>query len=279
MQEVADIANEYAVLLGKRTYTNPLTLKWMESFRKCWPEIKVSKPRNLDHVRTKMTNEATVNSYFKNLQKTLIKHDLLDKPHRIFNVYEKGITLDHEPSHIVSCSDAPLAVTTGRSQTITILGCGSAGGVAIPPYFVFPGKRMLPDLLAGSSPGTAGTVSDSGWSNSLVFHDYLHDHFLKYVPGGNSEPLLLLLDGHKSHISVGLAEWALEHNIIFVLPAHTSHLLQPMDVAVFGPLQRIYNSLCNKFIRSSSATISRYNVCELAGLALAFFSLSHFLST
>ena len=147
MQEVAEIATEYAVLLGKRTYSNPLTLKWIEGFRKRWPEIKVSKPRNLDHVRAKMTNETSVNSYFKNLQKTLVKYDLMDKPHRIFNVDEKGISLDHKPPHIVSCSDAPLAVTTGRSQTITILGCGSAGGIAIPPYFVFSGKRMLPIYL------------------------------------------------------------------------------------------------------------------------------------
>ena len=265
MQEVADIATEYAVLLGKRTHDNPLTLRWIEGFRTRWPEIKVSKPRNLEHVRAKMTSEITVNTYFQNLQKALIKHNVLDKPHRIFNIDEKGISLDHKAPHIVSCSAGPLAVTTGKSKTITILGCGSAGGVAIPPYFVFPGKRMMPDLLAGSSPGTDGTVSDSGWSNSSVFRDYLEGHFLKYVPGGASEPIVLLLDGHKSHVSVGLTEWAMQHNIfIFVLPAHTSHILQPMDVAIFGPFQKIYNALCHKFIRTTSATICRYNVCELA---------------
>lgn len=76
--------------------------------------------------------------------------------------------------------------------------------------------------------------------------------------------MLLLLDGHKSHVSVDLTEWALDHNIvIFILPAHTSHILQPMDVAVYGPLQKIYNCECHKFMRKTSATITRYNACEL----------------
>ena len=49
------------------------------------------------------------------------------------------------------------------------------------------------------------------------------------------------MDGHRSHISVDLIEWAKEQGIIiFILPAHTSHILQPMDVACYGPLQAAY---------------------------------------
>lgn len=265
MQEVADIATDYAVSLGKRTRENPLTLRWIEGFRHRWPQIKVTKPRGLEHVRAKVTSEATVSAYFSNLNKVIVKYNLKNKPHRIFNCDEKGISLDHKPPYVVSCSSAPAAVTSGKSKTITILGCGSAGGVAIPPYFVFPGKRMLPDLLNGSTPGADGTVSDTGWSNRAIFRHYLEHHFLKYLPGGASEPVLLLLDGHKSHVSVELTEWALSKNIIiFILPAHTSHILQPMDVGIYGPFQKIYNFQCHKFMRSASATITRYNVCELA---------------
>ncbi|XP_053402820.1 uncharacterized protein LOC128558058 [Mercenaria mercenaria] len=205
MQECTDIATEYAVSLGKKTRDNPLTLRRMDGFRKRWPEVKVSNPRVLNIVRAKMTSETTVNAYFSNLTDTLIKYDLLDKPHRIFNVDEKGFSPNHKPPYIVSYSSGPPAVTTGKSKTITILGCGHAGGISIPPYYVFPGKRMLPELLAGSSPGIAGTVSESGWSNSAIFRKYLEEHFLKYLPGGNGEPVLLLLDGHKSHVSVTLA--------------------------------------------------------------------------
>ena len=63
----------------------------------------------------------------------------------------------------------------------------------------------------------------------------------------------LLLDGHKSHVAVDIVEWAKKNNIvIFVLPAHTSHVLQPLDVACFGPFQRMYNGECHKLIHRNS---------------------------
>ena len=76
---------------------------------------------------------------------------------------------------------------------------------------------MLPELMQGATPGAAGTVSDSGWSNGKVFRKYLEEHFLKFIP--NREPdqhILLLLDGHRSHITIGLLDWAEAHH-------HTSY--------------------------------------------------------
>ena len=93
--------------------------------------------------------------------------------------------------------------------------------------------------MDGSTTGAVGTVSDSGWSNSQIFMDYLKHHFKLYVPGQNDQ-ILLLIDGHKSHVSLPVIEWAQDNNIIIhVLPTHTSHFLQPTDVGIYGPLQHI----------------------------------------
>ncbi|CAC5414122.1 unnamed protein product [Mytilus coruscus] len=179
---------------------------------------------------------------------------------------QEGITLNHKPPNVVSgieCNTS--SVTSGRSSTTTILGCGSASGFAVPPYFVFEGKRMMNELMNGATPGAVGAVSDSGWSNTNIFRQYLTDHFLKYVPGRNNDNILLLLDGHKSHVAVDIIEWAQQHHIIIhVLPAHTSHILQPLDVGCYGPLQRIYDNECHKTMRQNSSVITRYNICELA---------------
>ena len=111
----------------------------------------------------------------------------------------------------------PSAVTSRKGQTVTILGCGSATVQAIPPYFIFPGK---PELLAGSSPGATGTVSESGWSKGVIFRDYLEKHFLKYVPGRSNQKILLIVDGHKSHVTAGLSERVQHMGIVlFILPA------------------------------------------------------------
>ena len=178
---------------------------------------------------------------------------------------EKGFSQNHSPPAVVCGNQCPpQAVTSGKSSTTTVIGCGSASGSAIPPFFVFPGKKMMEELMAGATPGAAGRVSDSGWSNSQIFREYLEDHFLKYVPLKDGQKVLLLLDGHKSHASVRLAQWARDRNIIlFILPAHTSHLLQPLDVVCYGPMQRMYNSECQKFLRESHGVITRYNVCQL----------------
>jgi len=69
----------------------------------------------------------------------------------------------------------------------------------------------------------------------------LTEHFLKFVPEKTNNKILLLLDGYRSHIAMDIADWVKSNNIVlFILPAHTSHLLQPVDVACYGPFQRMY---------------------------------------
>ncbi|CAG2236348.1 unnamed protein product [Mytilus edulis] len=114
---------------------------------------------------------------------------------------------------------------------------------------------------------TSGAVSDLGWSNTNIFRQYLTDHFPKYVPGRNNDNIILLLNWHKSHVAVDIIEWAQEdHIIIHILPAQTRHILQPLDVGCYGPLQRtcIYDNKCHKNIRQNYSVITRYKICELA---------------
>lgn len=49
----------------------------------------------------------------------------------------------------------------------------------------------------------------------------------------SSQPILLIYDGHSSHKTPETIKWAREQGILlFVLPAHSSRLLQPLDVAI-----------------------------------------------
>ena len=266
--EVVNMASEYAVSLHKRDRDHPFSLKWFRNFMKRWPELNVTKPRSLSMARAKATNMETVTNYFEQLKGILTKYNLHDKPQHIYNVDEKGLQTEHNPPYVVGCKEVPTpAITSPRSSLTTVIGCGNALGTQIPPYFVFQGQRMRQELLAGCSTGANGTVTDSGWSNGQVFESYLNNHFLKYVQGRDKdEPILLLYDGHRSHISMTLVNWAKENNVVlFVLPAHTSHALQPLDIGCFGPFQRIYNAECHKFIRENpSSKVTKYNVCSLA---------------
>jgi hypothetical protein len=53
---------------------------------------------------------------------------------------------------------------------------------------------------------------------------------------------LLVLDGHGSHATPEFDAYCTENNIITLcLPAHTSHITQPLDVACFSPLKTAYS--------------------------------------
>jgi hypothetical protein len=116
-QECVDIASDYAIQIGKRSKDKPLTIKWFRGFIKRWPELKVIKPQNLEHARAKMASAAVVEKFFESLKVTLSNHDLLDKPHLIFNVDEKGITVEHKaPFMLLQQATVPLQLHQGKAK-------------------------------------------------------------------------------------------------------------------------------------------------------------------
>ena len=78
--------------------------------------------------------------------------------------------------------------------------------------------------------------------------------------------MLVLFDGHKSHVNLALHEWGRENNVIFfVLPPHTSHLLQPLDVGCFAPLKAEYYRECQIYLRQNPGTVvNKYAVGEMS---------------
>ncbi|KAJ8309539.1 hypothetical protein KUTeg_014413, partial [Tegillarca granosa] len=115
-------------------------------------------PSSLSAQRARCTTAVCIEKYFKELNRIYVKYDLTDKPWAIYNVDEKGLNTEHKPPKVIAGADLKnvQAITSNRSAAITVLGCGNAAGSCIPPYFVFPGKRMMPDLLTGGSPGADG---------------------------------------------------------------------------------------------------------------------------
>ena len=50
---------------------------------------------------------------------------------------------------------------------------------------------------------------------------------------------VLILDGHGSHVIDEFLGYFIQHKIVLlILPPHTSHLTQPLNVAIFSPLKK-----------------------------------------
>ena len=81
-------------------------------------------------------------------------------------------------------------------------------------------------------------LSDNGWTSDFHCYNWFKDNFIPQAAARNTsnKPILLIYDGHGSHEKYKLLQLAKENNsILFSLPPHTTHKLQPLDVGVFGP--------------------------------------------
>ncbi|KAF1995588.1 DDE-domain-containing protein, partial [Amniculicola lignicola CBS 123094] len=57
-------------------------------------------------------------------------------------------------------------------------------------------------------------------------------------------------DNHGSHLTGKFLRFAIDHKIIILcFPPHTTHLLQPLDVGLFSPLQTHYTKLVAAAVR------------------------------
>ena len=95
------------------------------------------------------------------------------------------------------------------------------------------------------------------------------EHFIHHVKPTTEEKVLLICDNHKSHLDPRVLSLAKNNGVVMLtFPPHTTHRLQPLDVAVYGPFQRHYNVLGNEWqISHPGQTISLYDIGELSGKA------------
>ena len=138
-------------------------------------------------------------------------------------------------------------ITSGeRGKTQTLMVCGSASCHSVPPLMIYPRVRMPESLKQGAPAGTMFETSPKGWMNQNIFVKWL-DHFIAYVP--RERPLLLIYDGHGSHLSIEVIEKAKKNDIHFLcLPSHCTHLLQPLHVSVMFSLKTHFGKACKQFL-------------------------------
>lgn len=78
----------------------------------------------------------------------------------------------------------------------------AASGDVLPPTIVLASQRFKENPLEGGLTGAFLGRSEPGWMNSEVFYEYVANSFLPWVKQQNiPKPVLLLVDGHSSHVS------------------------------------------------------------------------------
>jgi hypothetical protein len=74
----------------------------------------------------------------------------------------------------------------------------------------------------------------------------------------DNERVLVIFDGHHSHLTDELFDLACANNIDFYcLPSHTTHKCQPLDVGVFSPLSKRWVLECEAVVEETGQKICR----------------------
>ncbi len=173
-----------------------------------------------------------------------MKHSLEDKPHLLYNCDETGFGDKPRSREKVLCQTGRKHIYQQQQTTrehITVHCCVNAAGDSIPPFIIYPG--CLPSN-AYRLDGPPYGIQEKGYMDSELFLKWLH-YFIRYAP--EERPLILIMDQHETHVSKDVIIFCRENKVeILCLPAHSTHILQPLDIAVFNPLKTAFSTMASR---------------------------------
>lgn len=151
------------------------------------------------------------------------------------------------------------------SCTTNLYGCfvlGNASGQLAPPMIMYAYERIPKHIVLQVPHGWGIGKSESGWMTSESFYEYISNIFYPWLIAQSIEfPVVLYLDGHKSHVTMPLTEFCREKAIILIsLPPNSTHVMQPLDVGFFKPLKSSWKNAINKFkTENNNKTLNKEN--------------------
>ena len=222
------------------------------------PKISPRTAEHLGHCR-KRVSESQLRTWYTELEifffteHRIIAKDFFigDNGDRIFNLDESGFPLaGGNKLKIVAEKGAKnvYSVSTENKESITVLVCSSADGNSQKPYVIFPGIRQPNYHFKDVDPSKYNvSQTPNGWISSEAFFGFL-ELFYEAIKDSVQFPVVIFMDNHSSHINPAVVEYCIDHKIIlFCFPPHASHIIQPLDISVFGPLKRSWNAAINDF--------------------------------
>ncbi|KAL7286615.1 hypothetical protein TKK_0000245 [Trichogramma kaykai] len=260
--DVRKLAYQFAEKIGIRHRFN----KTKEMAGKDWIK-SFMKRHNLSHRKAEHTSSAR----FKGFSKSAVEQfftllaGLKDKftPDRIFNVDETGVSVVPKSSPKVIAKKGRKQVggltAQERGENVTAEICMSASGVYMPPLLIFPRVKENLEFLKDAPAGAWAEFHKSGYMQTDIFTRWF-EKFIEFTHATPENPVLLLLDGHSTHIkNLKILDLAQDNGVeILCFPPHCTHKMQPLDVGFNGPLNIAMGKEIADFQRQGNRVTLKY---------------------
>jgi hypothetical protein len=219
-----------------------ISKEWVPRFIQRHPELTSIRPRSIDAARIKAASPERLQRWFDDLEKVLAEFNI--KPENIYNMDESGFAIgEKEAGRVIINAHIrqKFQAKPGRQEWVTVVECVCADGSHVPPLVIFKAENLSTQWIPASIHGNwRFNCNSKGWTSNEHGLDWLKRCFDPETrEKANGEYRLLICDGHDSHITAEFFAYCMDNNILLmILPPHSSHLTQPLDVGVFGALKK-----------------------------------------
>ena len=241
--DVRRMADALLAARGQDPPPPPVGKNWVSRFVNSQSELQTKWNRKVYSQRALCEDPVAISAWFNLVEETRQAYRILDTD--TYNFDETGFMMGvAATSKVVTSSDTvgrAATVQPGNRDWVTTIECINASGWCLPPFVILSGKQHQASWYHHIPIDWVLAVSDNGWTTDELGVEWVK-HFNRYTaPRTHGVYRLLILDGHSSHATPEFDQYCTENKIITLcMPAHTSHLLQPLDVGCFSPLKRAY---------------------------------------
>ncbi|KAJ5256556.1 hypothetical protein N7478_012660 [Penicillium angulare] len=256
------------LLLAARGTTPPLIVgeKWVYNYVKRHHELSPRFLRRYNHERAKTEDPKIIQEWFNLVQKTILENGI--ESDDIYNFDETGFAMGLITTAKVTTRseyyDRRSLLQPANREWVTAIECTGASGWALPPVIIFKGEIFMKGWGDGLPRDWRFEVSPNGWTSDEIGLRWLEKMFIPLTFSRTKGKFrLLILDGHGSHLTPKFDELCSQNDIIPIcIPAHLSHLLQPLDVGCSAVLNRSYGQFVESQMRLGNNHIDKFDFLE-----------------
>jgi len=240
---------------------------WVSNFLRRNKTFKTKFIRKYNYQRAQCENRQLLRDWFIRFQETIAKYGILDED--IYNFDETGFAMGViATAKVVTMAEnlgKPVLLQPGNREWVTVIEAVNSAGWAVPPVIIFKGKVHIESWYNGLPRDWSISVSPNGWTSDDLGLQWLKNSFDPYTKCRKTGRYrMLVLDGHGSHLTPEFDRYCDENDIVPIcMPAHSSHLLQPLDVGCFAVLKRSYGRFVESMMRDGIHHIDKLDFLSI----------------